>query len=254
MAKYFCVNGNKMAKKSKTKKDFCFVFSHYGKQDWMYQNYKSLIHSEGFKNVFPVSRLSHGLPRSMSFDTVPVLAGYDTGTSDCQKWMCDALLYHWVLNSEVIISQYKMIILIESDVFWGDPIKNWMKGIEISENCAYACDHFGKESNWHWMGGVMREHHYAEKFHGMTLGSIVGFSTPLIWKMSNIFIKDPNILNLGINELRLGTLANMCEASFKKWPINPCCNNQWGEWAVHSYSGRGIFHPVKKIIKELRYR
>lgn len=241
-------------KKIKNKKDFCFVFSHYGKQDWMYQNYKALIGSEGARNVYPVSRFSHGLPKSLAFDNIQVLPGYDTGTSDYQKWMCDALLYHWVLNSEEILDKYKMIVFIESDVFWGDPIKNWMKGVDISENCAYACDHMDKNSNWYWMGGEMIKHRYAKEFHGMILGSIVGFSSPLIWKMSNMFINDNNLLNLGINELRMGTIANMCNASFKKWPGNPCCSNHWGEWAVHSYFGRGIFHPVKKIISVLKYK
>lgn len=233
--------------------NFCFVFSHYSNNPWTIQNYKALINVEGARHVFPVSRFDHGLPNSTSFNDEKILYGFDTAIPDCSHKQCDALLYHWVLKHKKQLRKYKMIMFIESDVYWGIPMKKLFNIKDLKDNSVYSCWLEPKNDRWYWMQGDVNKHPYSEHFFGITIGAIWGFSSSILLKMTERFFSDINFRDLAINELRSGTLANMCGASFNTFPKEICGCNFWGEWAVHTYKGKGIFHPVKFVSEELKH-
>lgn len=240
----------------KDRPDVLFLFSHYGSWDWVHQNYQSLVQCEGVENVIPISEDNHGLPGTCILRKYGNLFGFD---GQDKHYFCDAMLYHWVINNKKLMKGRRMIFLIESDVFWGIPHAEWSKEIEYCDNCALACD-FRKvyyppheHHLWDWFKPHKNHPHYKDMF-GMIIGSIVGFDVNLIQRMANKF-RDENIWwSVGINELRMGTLANLCGAEFVKLPQKVCGYNQFGLWDVHRYKGEGIFHPVKYVDKDLKLR
>lgn len=230
--------------------DTLFLFSHYGSWDWVYQNFNALVECEGVDNVIPISEDDHGLPGTCVLRKYGYLFGFD----DHNKHLfCDAMLYHWVLHNEQVVAEKKLIFLVESDVFWGIPSSSWRGEIPDHKNIAMACGFIRPGQAWIWFPPY-ENHRYYKQMVGMIIGSIVAFDAKCLLKMARRFRDDKELWDIGLNELRMGTIANMCGAEFFSLPKEVCKMNHWGLWAIHEYKGEGIFHPVKYTDKTLKTR
>lgn len=227
-----------MAKSSKRP---LHLFLYHKSDDATLANYEQLCQLEGESNVQPISdRLSY-LPNTFRADkgkwTFPHWDSY---------WMCDGLIYKYILNNKDRVSSCSTVCINEYDTWWQCTSDEWMP--QLMSKCDAAASNvlvYGRDS---W---VFFDKHkslsFASQLRGLIPFSVLCIKPDMAIQIASIVQNDERFHPLYNNEMRIGTAANILGAKLGNLPSWIGKNVQWH--GCQYRNEKGIYHPVKTLVK-----
>lgn len=215
----------------------------YHKNDFVTQvNYNQLCKIEGFENVQPISDCESFLENTYRLDD----GGWEFPHWD-SYWMCDGLIYKYVLNNKSKILSRSSIIIIEYDTWWNFSSKKWLKeslkendvvGVELLEYEKHPWDFFQKHSHLS----------FAKDLLGLRPFSAICCKPEALIKASEYVRDTEEMHKVYNNEMRFATACKLTGSKVGTIPFNFKENIKWHQWVCHTdYPDECIIHPIKNI-------
>jgi hypothetical protein len=224
----------------KPKKKPLHLFLYHKSDNATVANYEQLCLMEGEENVQPISDCSSYLPGTFRADHGPwPFPHWDS------YWMCDGLIYKYILNSVDRILSCSTICINEYDTWWQCQSKEWMPQLMLG--CDIAASNvlvFGRD-NWVFFH-KHKQLAFASKLRGLVPFSVICASPPHMVEIAERVRDDSSLHTIYNNEMRIGTAANLIGAKLDKLPNHIGKNIQWN--GCRYTDAPGIYHPIKTIV------
>lgn len=203
------------------------------------------FHYEQFKKYHPSTPIV--MIKSDDFDK-PDYWKYD--------WMwgyCDNIFYRWFLSDQKILAN--KYVIFDYDTFCNQPVKDFYS--EVWDNRFICSAHFSFEQNpgWYWFKTYDAKF-YKPEYRKYRYGALP-FSGMIIQHddaklLIDCQINDPFWKDC-ISELRIGSILNMNSIPMTSLPISRIRYISPFEKNLpqNAHSLTGIFHPVKKLPKQI---
>jgi hypothetical protein len=203
-------------------------------------NFERLCSEEGDSNIQPVSDCQSFLPSTFRADhgkwPFPHWDSY---------WMCDGLIYKYILNNKDRVMASSAVVINEYDTWWQCGSSEWMP--QLMKNCDIAASNvltFGKDG---WVFFDKHKHlEFAKQLRGLVPFSVVCIRPETAIGIAEMVRDDTRFHPLYNNEMRIGSAANMLGARISPLPKHIGKNVQW-----HGCQYRdepGIYHPIKNLV------
>jgi len=203
-------------------------------------NYDQLVEFEGLERVQPISDCQSSLKNTFRADRgkwqFPHWDSY---------WMCDGLIYKYVLENKDRVLDSSVVCINEWDTFWQMNSDGWMP--ELMQKNDIAASNVLKFGRDGWVFFDKHKHlDFSASLMGLVPFSVVCVKPQLMVEIAERVRDDKRFHPLYNNEMRIGTAANICGARIGTLPHNVGRNVQWHHC---NYSqSPGIYHPVKKTL------
>jgi hypothetical protein len=221
------------------------LFLYHKKDELTKSNYLQLCKFEGSGNVQPISDCQSYLPNTYRADE----GSWEFPHWD-SYWMCDGLIYKYVLNNESELKKREIICINEYDTWWQCHSSEWMP--DLMSKCDIAASNileFGK-NNWVFFD-KHKDIEFAQKLKGMVPFSVICVKPATLIKIAKLVRDDERFHKLYNNEMRIATAANMVGAKMLELPHKIKKNIQWHSCSHNSE--KSVFHPIKNIITPKEY-
>lgn len=213
----------------------------YHKDDFVTRsNYDHLCKLEGMENVQPISDCQSYLPNTYRAD----LGEWEFPHWD-SYWMCDGLIYKYILNNKQKVLSRSEVVIIEYDTWWNIPSKKWLKevfvnndvvGVELLENGKHDWDFFPKHAHLS----------FAKELIGLRPFSVICCKSESIVKASEYVKNNDELHPVYNNEMRFATACKLSGSKVGTIPFKFKENIKWHQWNCHTdYPDEAIIHPIK---------
>jgi hypothetical protein len=216
------------------------LFLYHKNDDVTYDNYKQLCLMEGKKNVQPISDCQSFLPKTFRADLgKSLLPHWDS------YWMCDGLIYKYILMNTDRVLKSSAICISEWDTWWQIKSKGWMEDLLL--NCDIAASNILEYGRDEW---IFFEKHkdlsFSAELRGLVPFSVICIKPKIAIKIAERVRDDTVFHPMYNNEMRIGTVANMIGAKMAKLPIAIGKNVQWAGCKLSE--APGVYHPIKSTL------
>jgi hypothetical protein len=203
-------------------------------------NYEKLCIEEGEDNIQPISDCQSFLPRTFRADQLKwMFPHWDS------YWMCDGLIYKYILNNKDRVESSSVVIINEYDTWWQCKSSEWMP--QLMKGCDIAASNvltFGKDG---WVFFDKHKHlDFAKQLRGLVPFSVVCVRPETAVGIAELVRDDARFHPLYNNEMRIGSAANMLGARIALLPKHIGQNVQWH--GCQYKSDPGIYHPIKVLV------
>lgn len=203
-------------------------------------NYEKLCLEEGEGNIQPISDCQSFLPRTFRADQgkwpFPHWDSY---------WMCDGLIYKYILNNKDRVESSSVVVINEYDTWWQCKSSEWMP--QMMKGCDIAASNvltFGKDG---WVFFDKHKHlDFAKHLRGLVPFSVVCVRPETAVGIAELVRDDARFHPLYNNEMRIGSAANMLGARIASLPKRIGQNVQWH--GCQYKPEPGIYHPIKTLV------
>lgn len=236
-------NGKKYEKILNSEPQPLFLFL-YHKDDLVTRfNYNQLCRIEGQENIQPISDCQSYLKNTFRVDDgewpFPHWDSY---------WMCDGLIYKYILNNKEKVLSRSAIIIIEYDTWWNFSSTKWLNeslkdhdvvGVELLEYEKHPTwDFFQKHSNLSFVKDLV----------GLRPFSAICCKPESLVKASEYVKNTEELHKVYNNEMRFATACKLSGSKVGVIPYSFKDNIKWHQWGCHTdYPQECIIHPVKNI-------
>jgi hypothetical protein len=203
-------------------------------------NHRQLCLMEGKDNVHPIS------------DCISVLDGTFRADKDPWSfphwdsyWMCDGLIYKYVLGNSRSISKRSAIFIIEYDTWWNTQSINWAPsllsqydicGAEVLINGRHGWEFFSKHSHLS----------FSKDLIGIRPFSSICCRPKALIKAAK-FVRDTQEMHkVYNNEMRFATACKLSGSRIGNIPAKFSKSIKWNDWNPKCGSEECIVHPVKR--------
>ena len=216
------------------------LFLYHKNDDVTYDNYKQLCLMEGKKNVQPISDCQSFLPKTFRADLGKLLLPHWDS-----YWMCDGLIYKYILMNTDRVLKSSAICISEWDTWWQIKSKGWMEDLLL--NCDIAASNILEYGRDEW---IFFEKHkdlsFSAELRGLVPFSAICIKPKIAIKIAERVRDDTTFHPMYNNEMRIGTVANMIGAKMAKLPIAIGKNVQWAGCKLSE--APGVYHPIKSTL------
>jgi hypothetical protein len=216
----------------------------YHKNDLVTQaNYEQLCKAEGKENIQPISDCQSYLENTYRADE---------GTWEFPHWdsywMCDGLIYKYILNNKHIVKSKSAIIIIEYDTWWNISLNKWLD-IFLKDFDVVGPEFLNIHQHSQW---TFFERHRHLSFSN----DLVGLRpfTSIICKPDSIIkaaehVKHTEELHkVYNNEMRFATACKLSGSKIGELPTIFKNNIKWHNWNCDNmHPKETIVHPIKNL-------
>ncbi len=215
----------------------------YHKNDFVTQlNYDQLCRIEGSENVQPISDQQSFLKNTYRADQ---------GTWDFPHWdsywMCDGLIYKYILNNKDYVSSKSAIVIIEYDTWWNYSSSKWLEeslknhdvvGVELLEYDKHSWEFFQKHNHLSFTKDLI----------GLRPFSAICCKPKAIINAAEYVKNNTDLHKVYNNEMRFATACKLSGSKVGSIPFNFKENIKWYNWTCGTdYPHECIIHPIKNI-------
>lgn len=203
-------------------------------------NFEQLCEMEGEINVQPISDCTSYLPNTFRADhgkwEFPHWDSY---------WMCDGLIYKYILNNKDRIISSSTVCINEYDTWWQCSSKDWMPDLMSRVDIAASSVLKYGQDSWVWFE-KHKKLDFATRMMGLLPFSVVCIKPELAIEIASRVKNDSQLHTLYNNELRIATTANLLGSNLGPLPNQISKNVKW-HGCLYSKEP-GIYHPIKTAI------
>lgn len=204
-------------------------------------NFDQLCSMEGAENVQPISDCRSYLKGTFRADQgkwpFPHWDSY---------WMCDGLIYKYVLANRDRILASSVVCINEYDTWWQMSSSPWMP--ELMSKTDIAGSNLLKFGQDGWTFFEKHKHlDFAGQLRGLVPFSVICVKPEVMVAIAERVRDDARLHPLYNNEMRIGTTANLIGARMGTLPTHVGKNVQWHHCQYSKESG--IYHPIKKVVQ-----
>jgi len=221
-----------------------FLFLYHKNDLATHENYNQLCKIEGSENVQPISDCQTFLPNTYQAE----LGKWDFPHWD-SYWMCDGLIYKYILNNKDKVLLKSAIVIIEYDTWWNFCSDNWLAS-SLIENDVIGAEllEYRKDQSWLWF----EKNHklsFAENLIGLRPFSVICCTPEAIIKASEYVKNTEELHKVSNNEMRFATACKLSGSRVGEIPFSFKRNIKWYEYELKNIKNiNEIFHPVKRSI------
>jgi len=237
---------NKIDEESHRKKiEPLFLFLYHTNDPITHANYNQLCKIEGSENIQPISDCQGFLPNTYQAQ----FGAWDFPHWD-SYWMCDGLIYKYILNNIQTVLARSEIVIIEYDTWWNFSSSKWLSQ-SLKEYDVIGAELLEYEESPSW---VFFEAHknlsFAKKMIGLRPFSVICCKSQAIVKAAEYFRNTEELHKVYNNEMRFATACKLSGSKVGEISLPFKNTIKWYEHELKNISQEeGIFHPVKKIIE-----
>lgn len=216
------------------------LFLYHKDDDATRNNFEQLCSVEGSENVQPISDCRSFLKGTFRADhgkwPFPHWDSY---------WMCDGLIYKYVLANRDRVLSSSAICINEYDTWWQIASSEWMpKTVAESDISGSNLLKFGQDG---WTFFEKHKHlEFANQLRGLVPFSVICVKPECMVAIAERVRDDTRLHPLYNNEMRIGTTANLIGSRMGTLPQAIGKNVQWHRC---EYSKNpGIYHPIKTAV------
>jgi hypothetical protein len=219
------------------------LFLYHKDDDATRNNFEQLCHVEGRDNVQPISDCRSYLNGTFRADrgkwSFPHWDSY---------WMCDGLIYKYVLENIDRVLSSSAVCINEYDTWWQMCSQSWMPElISKADISGSNLLQFGRSG---WTFFEKHKHlDFASQLCGLVPFSVICVKPSVMVSIAERVRDDNRLHPLYNNEMRIGTAANLIGAKMQPLPHHVGKNIQWHH--CHYSQEPGIYHPIKQVIKSV---
>lgn len=216
------------------------LFLYHKDDDATRSNFEQLCSVEGSENVQPISDCRSFLKGTFRADhgkwPFPHWDSY---------WMCDGLIYKYVLANRERILSSSAICINEYDTWWQIASSEWMPKTMVGLDIAGS--NLLKFGNDGWTFFEKHKHlEFANQLRGLVPFSVICVKPECMVAIAERVRDDARLHPLYNNEMRIGTTANLIGSRMGALPQAIGKNVQWHRC---EYSKNpGIYHPIKTVV------
>lgn len=205
-------------------------------------NYHKLCSVEKVENIQPISDQQSYLPNTFRTDKVPYLFPHFDS-----YWMCDGLIYHYILyNKEYILSK-SAIVIVEYDTWWNYESKKWLKNALNNYDVIGAKLLDVKKNNWKFFD-ENKHLSFKKELIGLVPFSVICCKPEAILKTAELVKTVKEFHNIRNNEMRFATASKLSGSKVGEIGFEFKNTITWNNNHLQNLTNKeGIFHPVKSI-------
>lgn len=216
------------------------LFMYHKNDDATRNNFEQLCDLEGSDNVQPISDCRSFLKGTFRADhgkwPFPHWDSY---------WMCDGLIYKYVLANKERVLASSAICINEYDTWWQMASSEWMPStMAESDIVGSNLLKFGTDG---WTFFEKHKHlDFASQLRGLVPFSVICVKPECMVAIAERVRDDARLHPLYNNEMRIGTTANLLGSRMGTLPKAVGKNVQWHrcEYSQHP----GVYHPIKTAV------
>jgi hypothetical protein len=216
------------------------LFLYHKDDDATRNNFEQLCGLEGSDNVQPISDCRSYLKGTFRADhgkwPFPHWDSY---------WMCDGLIYKYVLANRDRVMSSSAVCINEYDTWWQMGSSSWMPELLSKADISGSnILQFGKDG---WTFFEKHKHlDFAGQLRGLVPFSVICVKPEVMVAIAERVRDDARLHPIYNNEMRIGTTANLIGANMQPLPRHIGKNVQWHRC---EYSKEhGIYHPIKNVV------
>lgn len=205
-------------------------------------NYRQLCRIEGIENIQPISDCQCYLPNTYRAD----LGKFEFPHWD-SYWMCDGLIYKYILDNKQKILSRDSIVILEYDTWWNYPSDKWVNQ-SLVNNDVVGPEVLEISKNQDWDFFTKHRHlSFAEDLIGLRPFTSIACKSQSIVKAAEYVKNTEELHKVYNNEMRFATACKLSGSKIGTIPFNFKENIKWHQWECIATTSESIVHPIKNL-------
>jgi hypothetical protein len=205
-------------------------------------NYEQLCKIEGEQNVQPISDCQSYLKNTYRADEgIWEFPHWDS------YWMCDGLIYKYILNNKNKVRSKSAIIIIEYDTWWNTPSYKWLNFI-LNDFDIVGPELLEINKNPSWDFFKKHQHlSFSKDLVGLRPFTAIVCKPESIINTAEYIKNNTELHKVYNNEMRFATACKLSGSKIGVLPESLKENIKWHQWNCNNMSPKEtIVHPIKK--------